>query len=65
MNISIFLVRHLHSKNVTAKISSLITKATLPLVVLIFIDDTNLHVFNSGVDIKEQVVIEVQQLLDI
>ena len=62
--ISIFLVRYLHSKKVTAEISSLITKATLPLAALIFVDDTDLYVFNSGTDNAEEAVTKVQSLLD-
>lgn len=54
--ISIFLVRYLHSKKVTAEISSPIAKAILPLAALIFADDTDLCVFNSGADTAEEVV---------
>ena len=62
--ISIFLVRYLYSKNVTTKLSSPITNAVLPLAALIFVDDTDLYVFNSGADTAEEVVIKAQRLLN-
>ena len=62
--ISIFLVRHLHSKKVTVAITSPISRSILPLAALIFIDDTDLCVFNSGADNAEEVVIKAQYLLD-
>ena len=62
--ISIFLVRHLHSKKVTTEISTPISRVILPLAALIFVDDTDLYVFNSGADNAEEVVIKAQRLLD-
>ena len=62
--ISIFLVRYLHSKKVTTEIISPISRVVLPLATLIFVDDTDLHVFNSGSDSAEEVVIKAQRLLD-
>ena len=62
--ITIFLVRYLHSKKVTAEITSPISRSILPLAALIFIDDTNLCVFNLGTDNAEEVVIKAQHLLD-
>ena len=64
MIISIFLVRYLHNKNFTAKISTPILKIILPLAALIFVDDADLHAFNSGSDTTEEVVLKVQRLLD-
>ena len=62
--ISIFLVRHLCGKNVTTKLSSPIANAILPLAALVFVDDTDLHVFNSGADAAKEVVIKAQRLLN-
>ena len=62
--ISIFLVRYLYSKNLTTPICTPISRAVLPLAALIFVDDTDLYVFNSGSDTTEEVVMKGQQLLD-
>ena len=62
--ISIFLVRYLYSKKVTTEISTPISRVILPLAALIFVDDTDLYVFNSGADNAEDVVIKAQRLLD-
>ena len=62
--ISIFLVRYLYSKNLTTPICTLISRAVLPLAALIFVDDTDLYVFNSGSDTTEEVVMKGQRLLD-
>ena len=55
---SIFLVRHLCSKKVTAEISTPISRVILLLAALIFVDDTDLYVFNSGADNAEEVVMK-------
>ena len=62
--ISIFLVRYLCSKNLTTPICTPISQVVLPLAALIFADDTDLHVFNSGSDTTEEVVMKAQRLLD-
>ena len=62
--ISIFLVRYLYSKNLTTPICIAMSRAVLPLAALIFVDDTDLYVFNSGSENTEKVVIKGQQLLD-
>ena len=36
----------------------------MPLAALIFVDDTNLYVFNSGSDTTEEIVLKAQCLLD-
>ena len=36
----------------------------LPLVALIFVDDADLHVFNSGSETTEELVVKAQRLLD-
>ena len=46
-------------------ITSLITKATLPVAAQIFIDDTDLYLFSWGTDTIEEVVTRAQPLLDI
>ena len=56
MIISIFLVAF---SNVDS--SEIIT---LPLVALLFADDTDLHVVNSGSNSIEEVVMKAQRLLD-
>ena len=64
MIISIFLVRYLYSKNLTTSISSPITNMILPLVALIFVDDTDICVFNSGSETTEELVVKAQKFLD-
>ena len=64
MIISIFLVRCLHSKNLTTSISSPMTNMILPLVALIFVDDADLHAFNSGSETTEELAVKAQRLLD-
>ena len=56
MIISIFLVRYLYSKNLTIQLSILLLGIVIPLAALIFIDDTDLYVFNSGSDTTEELV---------
>ena len=46
------------------KLSSQIANVILSLAALIFVDDTDLHVFNSGSDTTEEVVMKAQRLLD-
>ena len=62
--ISIFLVRYLRSKKVTEEITSPLSRATLLLAALIFVDDTDLHAFNSGADDTEEIAIKAQHLVD-
>ena len=64
MIISIFLVRYLYSKNLTIQLSTPLSEIVIPLAVLIFVDDTDLYVFNSGSDIIEELVFKAQCLLD-
>ena len=64
MIISIFLVRYLCSKNLHSQIATLITKITMPLVALLFADDTDLCVINSGSESTEEVVRKAQKLID-
>lgn len=62
--ISIFLVRCSCSKKIATEISTPILKIILPLAALIFVDDTDLHVFDSGSDATEEVALKAQHLLD-
>ena len=64
MIISIFLVRYLYSKNLTTQLLILLSGIIIPLVALIFVDDTNLYVFNSGSEMTEELVLKAQRLLD-
>ena len=64
MIISIFLVRYLYSKNLTIQLLIPLSGIVMPLAVLIFIDDTDLYIFNSESDTIEDLVFKVQQLLD-
>ena len=64
MIISIFLVRYLYSKNLTTQLSIPLSGIVMPLVVLTFVDDTDLYVFNSGSDTTEELVFKARCLLD-
>ena len=64
MIISIFLVRYLYSKNLTTQLLIPLSGIVILLVALIFVDDTDLNVFNSGSDMIEELVFKAQQLLD-
>ena len=61
---SIFLTHYLYSKNLLSHAITLISGAALPLVALMFVDDTDLHVINSGSDRIKDIVDEAQKLLD-
>jgi len=62
--ILIFLVRYLYSKNLTTQLLIPLLGLVMTLVALIFVDDTDLYVFNLESDITEELVFKVQQLLD-
>ena len=62
--ILIFLVRYLYSKNLTTQLSTPLSGIVIPLVALIFVDDTDLYVFNSGSDTTEELVFKAQCLLN-
>ena len=64
MIISIFLVQYLYSKNLNTQLSTPVSKIIMPLAVLIFINDTDLYVFNSGSDTIEEIILKAQRLLD-
>ena len=64
MIISIFLVRYLYSKNLTTHLLTPLSGIVIPLAALIFVDDTDLYVFNSGLETIEDLVLKAQQLLD-
>ena len=36
----------------------------MPLAALIFVDDTDLYIFNSGSETTEEIVLKAQRLLD-
>ena len=63
--ISIFLVRYLCKKKVTTEITSPMSRVILSLAALIFVDDTDLYVFNSGTDSTEEIARKAQRLLDV
>ena len=58
--ILIFLVRYLYSKNLTTYLLTLLSGIVMPLAALIFVDDTNLYVFNSGSETTEELVLKAQ-----
>ena len=64
MIISIFLVRYLYSKNLNTQLSTSVSKIIILLAALIFVDDTDLYVFNSVLDTTEEIVLKAQRLLD-
>ena len=59
MIISIFLVRYLYSKNLTIQLLTPLSGIVMPLAVLIFVDDTDLYVFNLELDTIEELVFKV------
>ena len=64
MIISIFLVKYLHSKKVTKQLLTLVSRIILLLATLMFVDDTDLHAFNSGTETDKELVTKAQKLLD-
>ena len=58
MIISIFLVQYLYSKNLTTYLTTPVSKIVMPLAALIFVDDTDLYVFNSGSETTEEIVLK-------
>ena len=56
--ISIFLVRYLYSKNLTTQLSIPLSGLVILLVALIFVDNIDLYVFNSGSDMTEELVLK-------
>ena len=62
--ISIFLVQYLYSKNLNTQLSTPVSKIIMPLAALIFIDDTDLYIFNLGLDTTEEIILKAQRLLD-
>ena len=64
MIISIFLIRYLYSKNLTSYLSTPFSGTIVSLAILIFVDDTDLHIFNCGADTTDNLVHKVQRLLD-
>ena len=57
-------MRYLCSENLHSQIVTPITKIIISLVALLFADDTNLHVINSGSESIEEVARKAQKLLD-
>ena len=64
MIISIFLVQYLYSKNLNTHLTIPILKIVMPLAALIFVDNTDLYVFNSGSETTEEIILKAQHLLD-
>ena len=65
MIISIFLVKYLYNKKVTTQLSAPVSRIVMPLAALMFADDTDLYVFNSGIDTTKEIVVKAQKLLDV
>ena len=57
---SIFLACYLRSKNLYSQAITLTSEVVMLLVALMFIDDTNLCVLNSGLDAVDDVAGKVQ-----
>ena len=62
--ISIFLIRYLYQQKVVSSLSSPISNVSKLLAALMYIDDTDLYVFNDGSLDVSKVVLKAQQLLD-
>jgi hypothetical protein len=58
MIISIFLVRYPYSKNLTTYLLMPLSGIVMPLEALIFVDNTNLYVFNLGSETTEELVLK-------
>ena len=54
--INIFLIRYLYQKKIITKLVMLMSRLVVPLAALLYIDDTNLYVFNSGCNSAKEVV---------
>ena len=61
---SIFLMHYLCSKNLPSHMITPISGAVMSLAALMFVDDTDLYVLNSGLNRTENVVDKAQRLLD-
>lgn len=64
MIISIFLARYLCNKKVTTQLSTPVSRIVLPLPVLMFADDADLYVFNSGIETTKEIVVKAQKFLN-
>ena len=64
MIISIFLVRYLHKKNAVTHLMTPISRLVVAIAALICVDDTDLHAFNDGDSITEEIVRKAQRLVD-
>ena len=60
----IFLIQYPYSKRVATQIIAPISSVVFLLVATLYIDDTDLYIFNSGADSTEEVVRKVWVLLD-
>ena len=61
--IAIILVRYVCSRRVAAQIIALILNAIILLAALLYPDDTDLYVFNQGMESIEKIVRKIQALL--
>ena len=57
--ISIFLIQYLYSKNLTSHLFMPFSGIIVFLATLIFVDDTDLYIFNCRVDTTEDLVYKV------
>ena len=62
--ISIFLIRYLYQQKVVSSFSSPISNISQLLAALMYVDDTDLYVFNDGSSDVSSVVLKDQILLD-
>ena len=62
--ISIFLIRYLHQQKVVTAITSPISKLCQYLAALLYVDDTDLYVFNNGVNSTQEIILKAQRLLN-
>ena len=58
------LRRYLHSKTLYLHTITLMSETVMPLVALIFADNTNLHILNSSSEKINDIVGKAQQLLE-
>ena len=58
MIILMYLIQYLHSKNVVTQLTTPFFGVIMKLVALIFVDDTDLYVFKSGLDTAEELVVK-------
>ena len=61
--ISIFLIRHLYQQKLVTSITTPISKFFQLLTALLYVEDTDIYVFDSGYEITQDIVAKYQILL--